>query len=396
MAADARFGRLNELWPRVELTLPRVLGPLGPRLRDALAPALERHEAFASTVVQVLNAQREEAARSQAALRELAAALVRYAQAVLPVVDARDRVAQALAVDRGELVVERVERRTESLGRRVDGLHALGDRLLAVEAELAALRAALAAAAGPTGAGAALAPAAAIDAAALARLRDDALYVAFENRFRGPREEIRTRLGSYVEAFAGLSPVADLGCGRGEFLELLREAGIEGLGAETNARAVQECHERGLAVEATDLLTFLRGRADASLGGVFAAQVAEHLPPQVLVDLMRESARVLRRGGLLVLETPNPRSVTGFLEVWTRDLTHERALHPDTLRFLAAAAGFGEARIEYRSPVPAAAQLQPIPTDGLPQPAAAALGEAIERLNGLLYGPQEYALFARR
>ncbi|MCM2257661.1 MAG: class I SAM-dependent methyltransferase [Vicinamibacteria bacterium] len=346
-------------------------------------------------MVQVLNAQREEAARSQATLRELAAALVHYGQGVLPVVDARDRVAQALAVDRSELVVERVERRTESLGRRVDGLHALGDRLLVVEAELAALRAALSAPAGAASPSAP-APAPAMDSTAVGRLRDDALYVAFENRFRGPREEIRARLASYVEAFTGLSPVADLGCGRGEFLELLREAGTLGVGAEQNARAVQECHERGLAVEATDLLTFLRGRADGSLGGVFAAQVAEHLPPQVLVDVMRESARALRRGGLLVFETPNPRSVTGFLEVWTRDLTHERALHPDTLRFLAAAAGFGEARVEYRSPVPEAAQLQPIPTDGLPQPAAAALGEAIERLNGLLYGPQEYALFARR
>lgn len=373
--------------------MPRLLGPLGPRLRDALAPAFERHEAFASTVVQVLNAQREEAARTRAATSELAAALVRYAQAVMPVVDARDRAAQALAVERGELVVERVERRAESLGRRVDGLGALSDRLAAVEAELAALRTALAV---PGEAAAGDAPTAVLDAGALARLRDDALYVAFENRYRGPRDEIRARLRDYVPAFAGHAPVADLGCGRGEFLELLREAGVEALGAETNARAVQECRERGLPVEAADLLSFLRGRADGSLGGIFAAQVAEHLPPTVLVEAMREAARVLRRGGLLVLETPNPRSVTGFLEVWTRDLTHERALHPDTLRFLAAAAGFAEARVEYRAPVPASARLQPIPTEGLPQPAAAALQEAIERLNDLLYGPQEYALFAVR
>ena len=97
-----------------------------------------------------------------------------------------------------------------------------------------------------------------------------------------------------------------------------------------------------------------------------------------------------------MLETVNPRSVIGFLEVYNRDLTHERPLHPDTLRFLAAAAGFGDVRIELRSPVEPQDQLQAIPTDGLPAPAAQALNENVERLNALVYGPREYALVARR
>ena len=98
----------------------------------------------------------------------------------------------------------------------------------------------------------------------------------------------------------------------------------------------------------------------------------------------------------MVLETVNTRSVLAFLEVYNRDLTHEKPLHPETLSFLVAAAGFTDVRVEMRSPVDAATRLQPVPAEGLPAAAAAALNENVSRLNALLYGPQEYALFARR
>ena len=86
---------------------------------------------------------------------------------------------------------------------------------------------------------------------------------------------------------------------------------------------------------------------------------------------------------VLLLETVNVRSLLGFLEVYNRDLTHQRPLHPDTLRFLAAAAGFTEVRIELRTPVDAASRLQPVPPEGLPERAAQALNENVERLNAL-------------
>jgi O-antigen chain-terminating methyltransferase len=356
------------------------------RARDwAVAPlraALDRQRAFDSELVRLLNAHVEESGRVDAHLRDVVSALIRYLQQVLPLVDARDRVASALSTTRAELVLEAFDRRLESLSRRLQGLLAIRDRVEALGEEVRALRAP----------GAPPLPAPAVSAALL----DDAAYVAFENRFRGSRDEVRSRVRPYVDLFAGRAPVADLGCGRGEFLELLREAGVEGLGADSNAQSVAHCRERGLAVSQSDLLSFLAARADASLGGVFAAQVAEHLPPRVLLSLLRESHRVLRREGLLVLETVNPRSVTGFLEVYTRDLTHERPLHPETLSFLAAAAGFSDVRVEMRSPVEPAAQLQAVPADGLPPSAAQALNENVERLNALLYGPQEYALLARR
>jgi O-antigen chain-terminating methyltransferase len=165
---------------------------------------------------------------------------------------------------------------------------------------------------------------------------------------------------------------------------------------EANANAVGECRAKGLDVVEDDLVSFLRAQATGSLGGVFAAQVVEHLPPAALQQLLQESHRALRPGGLLLLETVNARSAFAFHEVFIRDLTHERPLHPETLRFLAAAAGFTEARIEPRSPVPEDVRLHPVPGGGMPPPVVKALNENVVRLNALLFAPVDYALLARR
>jgi O-antigen chain-terminating methyltransferase len=165
---------------------------------------------------------------------------------------------------------------------------------------------------------------------------------------------------------------------------------------DQNARFAREARGRGLEVVEGDLLAALRACADGALGGVFAAQVAEHLAPAVLLDVLREAHRALRAGGLLVLETVNTRSVLGLLEVFHRDPTHEKPLHPDTLSFVAAAAGFTEVRLEYRSPVDEGTRLQAVPADGLPAAAATVLNENVARLNAVLFAPLEYALVARR
>ncbi len=378
--------RLNRLWERAQP--PAGGGPAAAARRQVwqtLAPALDRQGDFNSAVVQVLNAQLADGAGLLGRLGELVSALVQHLQQVLPLMDARDRVATALATTRSELILEAFDRRLESLGRRVEGLGALRDRVEAVSEQVGAIAVALAAGS----------PAPA-QAAAVSRAADDSLYAAFENRFRGSREELRERLLPYVELFAGQAPVLDLGCGRGEFLELLREAGVEARGVDLNARFAQDCRSRGLDVVSADLLAHVRDAADASLGGIFAAQVVEHLPPAVLLEALGECHRALRRGGLMVLETVNPRSVVGLLEVFNRDLTHQKPLHPETLSFLAAAKGFSEIRVELRSPVEPTDRLQPIPHPGLPPASASVLNENVARLNALLFGPREYALVARR
>ena len=374
-----RLKRLNELWPAPERPTGGGLGGVfRSRAWDAVVPALERQTAFNAALVQLVNAYLAQADGVHARLRELAGALVRYAQRVQPLVDARDRVATALATTRSELLLE-------AFDRRLEGLLALRDRLEVVSEQVGAVRATLAAAAPP--------PAV---AAAASRAAADSVYGAFENRYRGSRDEIRGGLREHADRLAGCGPVVDLGCGRGELLEVLRERGIAARGVERNARAVQECRERGLDVVCGDLVDFLRAAGEGSLGAVVAVQVAEHLPPAVLGALLAEARRALRPGGLLLFETVNPRSVVAILEVYNRDLTHERPLHPDTLRFLAAAAGFGDVRVEMQTPVPAEEQLRPVPAEGLPPDAATALNQNVAQLNALLYGPLEYVLVARR
>jgi SAM-dependent methyltransferase len=385
-APEIRDGveRLNSLW---ELPVPPETTGLMGRFRRAVwrlvAPSLARQQEFNSVLVQAANAHLHAVTRLHERVGDLCAALVRYAQRVLPVADARDRMASALATSRAELILMAFDRRQESLGRRLERLLALRDRVEVISEQLRAIE----------GVHAAAEPArrtAAFEAAA------DAAYGAFENRYRGTADEIRERLAAYVPLLRGLEPVVDLGCGRGELLDLLKEAGIAARGIDRNEHFVADCRSRGLDVERADLLAFVRAQAPASLGAVVASQVAEHLPPAVLQEMLRESHRALRPGGLLVIETVNPCSVVAFLEIYNRDLSHERPLHPETLRFLATAAGFSDVEIELRSPVEPAARLQAVPADGLPPAAARALNENLARLNGLLYAPQEYALLARR
>jgi O-antigen chain-terminating methyltransferase len=379
-----QMGRLNALWqapPRPDAS--GLGGAFRSRAFDAVAPAIERQTEFNSILVQALNGQVGENARLHAHLRTFVAALLRYLQRLQPLVDARDRTSSAHAVLRAELSLEAFDRRLESLARRLEGLLTLRERTELLGEQMRALQGALQAAPAP------------VRAAAHAAA-ESATYTAFERRFRGTPEQISERLSGYVELFKGQAPVLELGCGAGEFLELLRAAGVAARGVEQNPGFVAECRARGLEVVPGDLLALLRSLEPGSLGGVFAAQVAEHLAPAALQEALRECHRVLRPGGLLLLETVNTRSVYGLLEVFLRDLSHEKPLHPDTLSFLAAAAGFADVRVEPKSPVEASTRLQPVPVEGLPPRAAGILNENLERLNAILFGAQEYALIARR
>ncbi len=384
--ARALLSELNELW--TPAPGPRAAGltaALARRAWDALSPALERQARFNALLVRLLNAQREQSTAYHGRLADLASALVGYAQRVEPVVDARDDVRIARAPTEAQQLLEIFGRRLEQMAERLSGLVALRDRVETLSEELRALREGLAAHAPLPE-----------QARTASRAADDSVYTAFENRFRGSRDELRARQRDYVELLRGHAPVVDLGCGRGELLELLRDAGIEARGVEGNASAVQECRAKGLDVAAGDLVAFLEQQAPAALGAVFAAQVAEHLEPARLQGLLAAAHRALRRDGLLVLETVNVSSALAFFDVYVRDPTHVRPLHPETLRFMAAAAGFSDARVELRSPVPDDVKLHLVPTGGLPPPVVRALNENVARLNALLFAPLDYALVARR
>jgi SAM-dependent methyltransferase len=228
---------------------------------------------------------------------------------------------------------------------------------------------------------------------------DSHKYVGFEDQFRGSPEDIRRRVEEYLPMFAGASDVLDVGCGRGEFLELLREHGVHARGIDVNPAMVEVCRGKGLDAETGDALTYLRGLPDASLGGLFAAQVVEHLEPRYLARLLDAAFEKLRPGAPIVLETINPACWFAFFESYIRDLTHVRPVHPDTLKYLLIATGFQQVEIRYRAPYPEGEKLQTLAAGG--QQAALAdlvetLNANVEKINRLLFTYLDYAAIGVR
>ena len=168
-----------------------------------------------------------------------------------------------------------------------------------------------------------------------------AIYQRFEDLFRGPEPFIRDRQRPYIGLIGKRGRVADLGCGRGEFLDLLRDAGIEYDGIDSDPDMVRHCHERGHErVEHGDMIAWLERQPDASLGAIFSAQVIEHLPYEPLKRLFELSARKLSPGGILIAETVNPHSVSAMKTFWV-DPTHVRPIFPEVALALARFSGFG-------------------------------------------------------
>jgi SAM-dependent methyltransferase len=221
-------------------------------------------------------------------------------------------------------------------------------------------------------------------------------YVGFEDAFRGSPEAILARLTDYVSIFAGASDVLDIGCGRGEFLSLLRDRGVSGRGIDLNDAMVEVCRDKGLDATKADALSYLDTLPDQSLGGLFAAQVVEHLEPAYLTHLLDAAFAKLRPGAPIVLETINPACWFAFFESYIRDITHVRPLHPDTLKFLLVASGFNQIDIRYRAPYPEHEKLQPIASNGIPVDSAETLNANVKKLNQLLFTYLDYAAVARR
>lgn len=235
--------------------------------------------------------------------------------------------------------------------------------------------------------------------AAFAPALDAYKYLGFEDRFRGSREAIRERLESYVALFAGQAPVLDVGCGRGEFLDLLASHQITARGLDLNHEMAEACRARGLDVSEADAVGYLSTLEDGSLGGIFSAQVVEHLEPAYLLQFLEQAFHKLRPGGRLVLETLNPACWVAFFDSYIRDITHVWPLHPETLKYLVIASGFSGARVEFRSPVPPEDKLQafaaPAATAALAD-LAEAFNANVEKLNARMFTYLDYAVIGEK
>jgi SAM-dependent methyltransferase len=225
----------------------------------------------------------------------------------------------------------------------------------------------------------------------------DVEYVGFEDRFRGTEAVITGRLQDYVPLFASCSNVLDVGCGRGEFLDLFRTRGIAARGIDTNAAMVARCRDRGLDVEHADALGYLERQPDGSLGGLTAIQVVEHFEPADLLRFLRLAYDKLRPGAPIVLETINAACWAAFFDAYIRDLTHARPLHPSTLEYYVRACGFSNVDVQFREAVEEPLRLQRV-SSGDPALASivATINANADKLNERMLSYRDYAVVARR
>jgi SAM-dependent methyltransferase len=214
----------------------------------------------------------------------------------------------------------------------------------------------------------------------------DSFYVAFENRFRGPRNEIKKRVEFYLpfirksRAGGRARPILDIGCGRGEWLELLKENKLEGRGVDLNATMVAQCKARGLKVELRDAISYLRSLRANSLGAITGFHIIEHLSFEMLLDLFRQARRALTPGGVAIFESPNCKNLIVGACNFHIDPTHRNPVFPETAEMMLASQGFEKIQIEYLSPVPD----------------VKFSGDTAELavIKDLLYGPQDFGIIA--
>lgn len=206
-------------------------------------------------------------------------------------------------------------------------------------------------------------------------------YTRFAYRFRGSEDEIRRSLEVYRPYFADRQDVLDIGCGRGEFLEMMRETGVRARGIDLSAESVGQCRDKGLEAEVADLFPYLEALPDGEFDGIFSSQVVEHLEPAKLPEMIRLCAAKLRRGGVLAIETPNPECLAIFATYFYLDPTHTRPVPHPLVAFYMEEAGMGGMVVHKLAPA----------VEQWPE-----IGELPEKFRERFFGGLDYAIVGRK
>ena len=323
------------------------------------------------------------------ALRTFQSRLVVWAQQVTPYVDTKDREVTGHIRRINENPVRVLERTIGLMQQRQLAMKRRLEQLLTTPPTGAAHSTAASGAAGDTG-----------SLTAGPGSLDAYKYVGFEQAFRGTEADIERRLEGYCSRFDGASEVLDVGCGRGEFLRMLRDRGVSGRGLDANHEMVEVCQARGLEVAEGDALGYLDSIPDGSLGGLIATQVVEHFRSDYLMRFLELAYHKLRPDSTIILETLNVDSWSAFFGPYLRDITHERPLPPETLRFLLEASGFQRIELQFSSPADEDAKLR---TVELPQPSPERIATLVktfnanvDKINTLLFTFLDYAAIGQK
>lgn len=216
-------------------------------------------------------------------------------------------------------------------------------------------------------------------------------YAAFEKQYRGSRADILNRISRYTNYFLPNDKVIDIGCGRGEFLEICKTAGLNATGIDIYEPFINECQERGFNVISGDAIESLDNFEDNSLDGIVSIQVIEHLPTKYLIMLVEKCYRKLKQGGTLILETQNPQSVYGLTTYFYQDFEHVKPVHPDSMKFTLTQIGYEI--VAFEQPDYAVAHDKLIPYE---ENLSDEFNEKIKILNEVMYGSADYTIVARK
>lgn len=213
----------------------------------------------------------------------------------------------------------------------------------------------------------------------------DDFFAAFANEFRGDPADIKAGLRRYIPCLhsAGIKDnILDIGCGRGEWLELLKEEHLEGRGIEINPVLAEQMRAKRFDVIEADALAALRGLANKSLNAVTAFHFIEHLQFENFIQLLCEIERTLKPGGLVIFETPNPKNLVVGACNFYADPSHTKPYFPETLHFILGRRGFVDVRLEYVNPV----DVNPFEGND----------KGSEALRSWFYSPRDFAVIGRK